>query len=32
MLLIRMGKSAHGKSRPGSFGMETAVMLLCSDE
>jgi len=32
MLLGRMGKSTHGKSRHGSFEVETAVILLCSDE
>lgn len=32
MFLVRMGKSSHGKSRPESFEVETAVILLCSDE
>lgn len=32
MLLVRVGKSAHGKSRCESFGMEAAVILLCSEK
>lgn len=32
MLLVKMGESAFGKSRPGSFEVETVMILLRSNE